>query len=1633
MKRRTSTLTILMQPFCPEHLRTTLLGLFLLALVLSPAMAGAISISDSPMETLVQAAPPNIMFVLDDSGSMDWEFMTEETDGKFGSYEYLFDDAGNDNTYDPSDGNGTILSGVYRKRWKSQWYGYNKIFYNPNVNYTHWPGMSDASTTTPRCNPYNETPTLNLGSTYTALKALSGPVIIVDNTTNTGNPYATTGNFYTTGTWSESSHSPEYLDSSLYCDATSGTSQAFWTPQLADSGDYGVYVWFACDSGANRDSSAVYTVNDASGVPVDYTVNQMGGDAGNWYFLGTHNFNSQDANWPVPNEIVVDDNDGSPAFVLTGSWSQSGATPEYLNSSRFSGSTGSTATWTPTILEAGEYEVWFYWTSGEGWARDTGAQYVVHDGNGTDTEYTVDQTADYGQWNYMGTHTFNAGTGGYVKLTRITSIGNTACDAVKFVKVGAQPPDPQYIKLTRGTTDSSYATSADAVMLVPPGSSYDTINVNNAHYYMIDDTNGNGAHDTGEDVWLVNFENGTRKYYLTTLSGESVDDDIEELTPPAAIKPKVYSETGTYVRDVTDAEDLQNFANWYSFYRRRELTSKAAVSNVINELEGVNVGFYSINSTTTSGLRQSVLKIKLDSGADVIVDNLDSFSTTGTWGESGSPNEYKDSSKYTNTDGGTATWTASLHTAGTYKVHVWYNCYSGRNNNAEYVILDGGTELATVYQNQRQETGNVCGEWVELGTYTFATTSASVQVVHHEGNGSTVADAVYFQDTSGTTVNVDESSTLLTALYSLESDGNTPLRSAFENVGQYYDATDSDTGNLGDSPFASAADGGACQHSFAILMTDGFYNGSAPSVGNVDSGMAAPYGDAYENTLADLAMKYYNKDLSTLDDLVPTNSCDEKETQHMVTYAVSFGVSGTQSPEDLDGDGKEDDPCFLNSSTTLPVWPNPASGNPQKIDDLWHAAVNGRGQFFSADDPEELVSSLESLFENIASRTASGASVSVNGEELGSNTTLYQAIYSSDNWTGDIYAYPLNAVSGEVNKTESAIKWKASGKSGDPNGLQQLDWDSDRKIITYNNMFNAGGSAVPFRLSHLSDGQKTALDADWATDSTEATNMLNYIRGKEVTGFRTRNRKLGDIVHSAPLLKNNTLYAGANDGMLHAFDKETGRERFAYIPNLVFSNLALLANPLYSHQFYVDGTPSSQVQGAISGGTSDILVCGLGKGGMGYFALDITDADTITAGSTETAIASDIGLWEFPDAATSAAHISDMGYSFSLAHIVKAKVSGAEKWVVIFGNGYNSPDSSAVLFVLDALDGTVVAKIDTGVAGGNGLSTPAVVDADNDFMVDYVYAGDLMGNMWKFDLTDPDPAAWGVAYKDGSTNKPLFSATDQPITARPDVMWHPSKNGFIVIFGTGKYFDNSDRDDTSQQSIYGIWDYGDDDDDSEYLGTVNHVTGTLSYPSGISLVKQTVTDTRSVNGDFYRTFSNNQVRWYQQDAYGNDLPLPADTDEDQNPNPVVHAGWFFDFPNTGDYSGERVIKDVNIRNDMAIVLSFIPNNSPCSGGGNSFFYCINAETGGYVEDPAMDVNGDGKLGDPDLIQIGTDDEGEPIYAAPTGVLNVGMLHAPKFLKVTEDLDKVIMSDSSGDIPVVDIVGESLGMYYWIER
>ena len=1042
------------------------------------------------------------------------------------------------------------------------------------------------------------------------------------------------------------------------------------------------------------------------------------------------------------------------------------------------------------------------------------------------------------------------------------------------------------------------------------------LTVKHAHYFV---------EDTAGDVWLVVIDGEPTipviKYYkVTQFDGTGLEEKVKKIreeTPPAGsgiISGRTYS------------EERQNFANWFTYHRRREYVAKSAIARVINNLRGVRMGILGINGKIIVPLKP-----------------------LGVW-------------------------------------------------------------KSAVYQDQRND--------------------------------------------------------LLQELYDYDSRGGTPLREGLNDVGQYYKNNSltlehykgtSVTG--AEPPYYSEADGGACQQSFTIVMTDGYYSyDQSPGVNNADGDNNTTwdggfYADARSNTLADVAMYYYENDLRTdlpdqLNDPQRLNpsALDTARHQHMVTFGVAFGVTGNLTPDDYNDDPISPD-YLKDGSGSYPTWPiTIPERSKDTIDDLYHATVNGRGDFLTAKDPEELADSLLELMNNILARLGSASAVSTNGDSLygkvSDDVLMFQASYKTNDWSGDVKAYEVDTTTGRV--FLETPKWSAA------ESLAAIAWDS-RNILTYD-----GSSGAEF------DPAESAIDWN-ASLGSDYVNIINYVRGQpDIPGFRVRNSLLGDIVHSSPIFEEDFVYVGANDGMLHAFEitvtkvsgtrQVSGQERFAYVPSFVFDNLVNLTETAMVHKFFVDLTPKVvSGEGLLGGsGSQTILVGGLGKGGKGYFALDITDPANM---------GTDDVLWEFPNDATSS-EVSDMGYSFSKPVVVQTNsTTASEAWVVITGNGYDSPDGRAVLYILNPLTGEVTRKITTlDTDSDNGLSSPIAVDVNFDRKVDFVYAGDLKGNMWKFDLTDENSSNWSVAYYSGSptpSNQPLFQAIGpggfpQPITSKPEVMFHPRKHGLLVLFGTGKFLGMSDFSNDRGQTVYGIWDYGDriyypgawgaysNDDDTEYLGTFNRPNLSNFQGKNVELLEQTsktysVTivniNNQTVNTDI-RVLSDNQPNWHTVpdiDPLGtNGNPNLEDLAED--PLQTAHGGWFWDLPETG----ERVVTDVLLRDGRLVVIAFTPNPDRCSDGGSSFLMELNSSTGGVSGGTVFDTNNDGRIDSDDLVTTGVDDEGNEIKKIPGGIKLEGMVQQPAILILNPEVEIKYMSSSTGVVHLVKEKAVRLGVTYWKE-
>ncbi|BCS97156.1 hypothetical protein DSLASN_27880 [Desulfoluna limicola] len=819
--------------------------------------------------------------------------------------------------------------------------------------------------------------------------------------------------------------------------------------------------------------------------------------------------------------------------------------------------------------------------------------------------------------------------------------------------------------------------------------------------------------------------------------------------------------------------------------------------------------------------------------------------------------------------------------------------------------------------------------------------------------------------------------TLLDSVYQVDRDGYTPMRLALEDVGQYFDADDGNDGGIGPNPFDLSADGGNCQQAFTILMTDGYGNGGAPSVGNADADNNTKW-DGPEfygknsNRLPDVAMHYYERDLaSKLADEVPLqDAVYEGPHQHMVTYSVSFGVQGYYD---------QDDPKWINcppppTDPTTPIdCPDWLSGgtNEAKVDELWHAAANGRGQYINTGTPQELADAINTVLNDITRRIGTAASVAVSSEKLDTGLVIYQGFFDSGDWSGNLEAYDVSP-SGVVDLTP---KWSAKTK------LNAANWNTGRQILTTK---DTTASAVAFRHANLSADQQAHI-----TD-----NQLKYIRGdatyEEDNGgtFRDRNSKLGDITHSSPILHDGVVYVGANDGMFHAFDADTGEELFAYVPTFAYSNLSEYTSPNYVHKFYADGTGTAKTVTTVSG-SQDWLVSGLRKGGRGLFGINVTDPEDIKENALPT-------IWEYP---TKAAPDDDMGYTYGEVTIAEGNDTSAGGQLIFAANGYDSPNGHAVLLILK-LDGTLFKKIDTGVGSStpgncNGLSDPLVVDIDDDGKADTVYAGDLLGNLWTFDISDPSKANWDVAYKTGTDSKPLFTARNssgqvQPITSKPSAMFHcdPTKKGTIVVFGTGRMLSEADLANTNVQTIYGIWDWqaewtaqGIGTTTPYHMGTFNTPSGTPAvrtlsnidgnglFPASVDLTLLQQTEVSST--DDWRYTSNNTINWFSPEIWeavkGTGTPYAGG----------VHIGWYLNLPDTK----ERVITKTQIRDGKAYIVSIIPVPAPCASGGTTVGSILSACNGGQLQDPQWDTNNDGVVDSNDNSASGKkfDDD---IYYAP---------------------------------------------------
>lgn len=841
---------------------------------------------------------------------------------------------------------------------------------------------------------------------------------------------------------------------------------------------------------------------------------------------------------------------------------------------------------------------------------------------------------------------------------------------------------------------------------------------------------------------------------------------------------------------------------------------------------------------------------------------------------------------------------------------------------------------------------------------------------YNNGNGGRLLDVMGDMDAAKKT-------SIKAKIDALAPSGNTPLAETLADIGKYF--VTGYTGNLtlhpGPSPitrtvaqaFPHTYSNGSgvsspdapiqywCQKSFSVLLTDG-----------------RPQGDQNENTNIGADLQDYDGDCSGAN----AGNCtthDRKLSRVYESAGSDYLDDVAQALAEIDLRPNLTAPSGQSKKNNVSTYTIGFADEQVRNDPLMQeTATQGSGLFLTAGNEAELVRAFQIAAQDILAKDGSAAAVAVANAFVSSgDNASYASSYNSGNWTGDLIAYPINLTTGVPDIT--APIWNTGCASPaalvDPEnpakGVRgcsaQVKLDSrtpdSRFIVTYSGD-GGTGQGVQFQphnatpadgTTTLSSTQQALLDSPAAPGPGDGAAVVAYLRGERSgetsNSYRSRAHVLADIVNAEPVIvrapqlsygdtgyatfktdkasRTKMVFQAANDGMLHAFNADTGTEVWAYVPSLVLGSLnALTRRTGFQHRYYVDGTPTvgdvdfSNTSGA--SGDPDwhtMLVGGLAKGGRGYYALDVTDP----VPATEAAAASKV-LWEFPNndtrgeeanAITSKTVEQVVGYSFGKPIIIKTRAAG---WVVLVTSGYNNGtdtggDGQGYLFVLNARTGELIRALATGAGDAttpSGLAqiTAFVLDASINNRVEQVYGGDLLGNVWRFDLSGATADSWNVTkvaiLVDGSS-------VAQPITVKPELT-SLVINGVekrLVYVGTGKYLGDSDVSTTQTQTMYAL------SDDLSITGTSTPVINPLRS----NLVAQVLTLNQA--GD-QRTFET-----------------PATV------NLNVSKGWYVDMPATR----ERINTNPVLVRGALVFTSNIPSDDACTPGGSSWFNVFDFQTG----------------------------------------------------------------------------------------
>ncbi|KPG92776.1 pilus assembly protein [Pseudomonas sp. RIT-PI-r] len=603
-------------------------------------------------------------------------------------------------------------------------------------------------------------------------------------------------------------------------------------------------------------------------------------------------------------------------------------------------------------------------------------------------------------------------------------------------------------------------------------------------------------------------------------------------------------------------------------------------------------------------------------------------------------------------------------------------------------------------------------------------------------------------------------------------------------------------------------------------------------------------------------------------------------------------------------------------------------------DMLSDAASYGQGRYYQATDSTGLNAALSSALSDITSKAGSGGAGVTSGTTLTSSSSFYQTTYDPRDWRGTIKSFGFTSA-GTVNT--SAAQWTTD--------TTIVPAATAASFQSWNTLSNA---AVTLAYGNFSPAQQTTLSQGLPT-GISGVDLVEWSKGTNKAGLKVRSVLLGDIINSplvlaspadktAADLSGDTSYStyratkaanmsasllvNANDGFVNVTNSATGTRRYAYMPSSVLPSLRLIADTNYvngvSHKFLVDGQVG--VFDAQSGAAwKTLAIGGTGAGGKTFYGLQLFDA---SAGNVIKA------LWEVsaPATASTANAFNDLGYAYARPEV--ARLANG-RWATFIANGYGSNSGVAALYVLDALDGSLIKKIVIdSTETSNGLSSVKLkVNSSN--VVQAAYGGDLKGRLWKFDLSATSPDSWGVAF----SGKPLFTTAGgaaQPITAQP-LLADNALGGKQVFVGTGKFNETADKTNKDLQAFYSVWD-------------ADGGSGQLTVSS---LQPQAITGSFSgSSGQFLTTTQN-------------DTTYPA------------QKGWYLPLVYNNVLTGERVINQASIvLGRVVFTTASVDTTDPCASFGTGKLVELDAFSGKMLNYAVLDTNSDGLVDSNDTISSG---------------------------------------------------------------